>query len=552
MGKIEAHMKNLLAHRLAGIIAGAFWMISWQVAPAFADMLQVTHTRVTNTDPEMFDTAPRLGSDESGDYVVYNSRTFTNGSYGWGEIRVQRLLPFGQVGPVVMVSEGTTDNELPDASGRLISYSAFIAKGSQVGQVKLFDLVTGNTGTLGEDTVTLFESRIFTPYVVWSQGDWDGLSVMYQEVEVISEGSEWELSYDPVIVGGPNPPAMDPEIGFRYAVWQVQSNSQGHIEGYDHVLGDPIIVTDDPNHYDDRPAISQNMAVWQSTAVDDGAMTIEVADLSRYPCLPDCSNARFTAVDNGARVLDPSIDGDFIAYYSNLGGAWNIYLYRISDGASFQVTDSPYDQWLPSLLGDKIAYIQDNGRNRDIYVATFSFVPGPCDDAGGDPDGDDVCEDFDNCPGVPNADQADTDLDGIGDACDPCTAVPETCNGLDDDCDGRTDEDGICEQEIVEDAQDALDWLDTAIDDLDPGVLRNRNRRTPLHNKVDEVREMIEEGDYEGALDKLENDILPKTDGCANQGSPDNNDWIETCDAQAELYAIVTQAIELLRELLGI
>ena len=44
--------------------------------------------------------------------------------------------------------------------------------------------------------------------------------------------------------------------------------------------------------------------------------------------------------------------------------------------------------------------------------------PGPCDDLGGDTDGDEVCDDDDNCPDVANADQADADGDGIGDACD--------------------------------------------------------------------------------------------------------------------------------------
>jgi hypothetical protein len=41
----------------------------------------------------------------------------------------------------------------------------------------------------------------------------------------------------------------------------------------------------------------------------------------------------------------------------------------------------------------------------------------PCPDV----DGDGVCEPVDNCPDDPNADQTDTDGDGIGDACDPCT-----------------------------------------------------------------------------------------------------------------------------------
>lgn len=36
-----------------------------------------------------------------------------------------------------------------------------------------------------------------------------------------------------------------------------------------------------------------------------------------------------------------------------------------------------------------------------------------------DRDSDDICDDVDNCPNTPNPDQADTDGDGIGDACAP-------------------------------------------------------------------------------------------------------------------------------------
>ncbi len=38
-------------------------------------------------------------------------------------------------------------------------------------------------------------------------------------------------------------------------------------------------------------------------------------------------------------------------------------------------------------------------------------------------DGDDVCDDVDNCPMTFNTDQADTDGDDVGDACDNCTEV---------------------------------------------------------------------------------------------------------------------------------
>jgi hypothetical protein len=84
-----------------------------------------------------------------------------------------------------------------------------------------------------------------------------------------------------------------------------------------------------------------------------------------------------------------------------------------SDGAPFDFLGASVaidgDTVIAGALGDAVG---DNGSQGSASV----FFPG---DPPPDSDGDAVPDATDNCPSVANLDQADTDGDGLGDACDP-------------------------------------------------------------------------------------------------------------------------------------
>lgn len=87
------------------------------------------------------------------------------------------------------------------------------------------------------------------------------------------------------------------------------------------------------------------------------------------------------------------------------------------------------------LIAVKIAYIWPQSNEQVIANATYELN---CPEPVLDDDSDGVANNVDNCPGDANADQADTDENGIGDVCELGDGVPDA------DSDGRADETDNC------------------------------------------------------------------------------------------------------------
>lgn len=94
-----------------------------------------------------------------------------------------------------------------------------------------------------------------------------------------------------------------------------------------------------------------------------------------------------------------------------------------------------------------------------------------------------------------------------------------------------------------------VDAIIAAVQALAPSDFK-KNKQKTLINKLEAVRNQVGNGAFQGALNKLQNDILPKIDGCASSGSPDSDDWINNCTAQGQVYPLVVGLIQVLINLI--
>lgn len=111
----------------------------------------------------------------------------------------------------------------------------------------------------------------------------------------------------------------------------------------------------------------------------------------------------------GNRLLAFSPDGQVLAFDDDHGNT--IKFWRWTDGALLKTYDvSRVDSLAFSPDGRFWGYVRANS---SLVLARNPYFP-----ASPDADGDGIADASDNCPQVPNPDQADSDGDGLGDACD--------------------------------------------------------------------------------------------------------------------------------------
>ncbi len=80
------------------------------------------------------------------------------------------------------------------------------------------------------------------------------------------------------------------------------------------------------------------------------------------------------------------------------------------------------------------------------------------------------------------------------------------------------------------------------IQDLpDSAFDKAKEQKQELSNKLNAVLDQINSGFYQGAIDKLNNDIKPKMDGCIG-GNPED-DWIIDCSSQKMLIEIINKIL---------
>lgn len=379
--------------------------------------LRTTESQITSTDAH--ETTPTLGNDGTQDLVVYTLLpVLEGGAIGPGDIWYQPLTDEGAPdGDPVRVTWGPTDDRLNDVSGDYIVYTAYDSEISTKGTIVVYEISTGIVRGLGRADV-IQEPRIHGDRVVWREGVMGATMVMYYELSWLGTGA------DALVLAGPVPPTFDVQIGNRFAVWSERVGATYDVVAYDFEnLGEIQVTSTATNDRD--PATSGDWIVWRHQ--DGVTSTIQAKNMDTL---------EEVELDNGAGNFNPSIDGNLIAWESNVAGNLDIWVYNLNLEQAFQVTTGPEDDYLNDVFRDMVAYADASSGDEDIYVSKLTFVPpDPCADLGGDIDGDGICGNLDNCPTDPNPDQRDQDSDGIGDVCDMVAYYP--FNGNADDASGN-------------------------------------------------------------------------------------------------------------------
>jgi hypothetical protein len=93
--------------------------------------------------------------------------------------------------------------------------------------------------------------------------------------------------------------------------------------------------------------------------------------------------------------------------------------------------------------------------------------------------------------------------------------------------------------------------LQTVIEDLSASAFKRANLQDRLVQKFNAVLNSISAEEYANALKQLQQDIVPKVDGCATTGAPNKGDWIIDCTDQSKVYPSLLNIVAETKALAG-
>ncbi|MBI4697500.1 MAG: thrombospondin type 3 repeat-containing protein [Nitrospirae bacterium] len=192
-----------------------------------------------------------------------------------------------------------------------------------------------------------------------------------------------------------------PSISGNYIVWEDMWRdgiTTSNIWMYDLSAGAITKITSRTGD-ECTPKMSGNRIVWADARAGFGT---GADDIYMY----DLSAGIETQVIAGPFDERPrGISGSRIVWSDDRNGNYDVFMYDLSTGVETRITTNPFNQRVSGIFGKNIVWTDDRNGNNDIYLYA----------------GDGVGDNSDNCPNVYNPDQADSDHDGMGDACDTST-----------------------------------------------------------------------------------------------------------------------------------